>query len=120
MVAGFTYRIQLESQLGTTARVVQCFKAWTRLQREGAANLQGPELEHAAAWLEAHRQARWQARRFFSCRARRPSCCGFAAPPSQLRDMLASALLRRQKLLGSPTPVPSTASYCRSRSGKAQ
>ena len=65
MVAGFTYRIQLESQLGSSARVVQCFKAWNRLQREGAANLQGSELEHAAAWLEAHRQARWQARRFF-------------------------------------------------------
>lgn len=55
MVAGFVYGVHLESQLGTPERVVQCFKAWARLQREGPANLQGPELEHPAAWLEAHR-----------------------------------------------------------------
>ena len=65
MVAGFTYRIQLEEQLGTPARVVQCFKAWTRLQRAGAAELSGTELEQATAWIEAHRQARRAARRFF-------------------------------------------------------
>jgi len=65
MVAGFMYRIQLESQLGTTARVVQCFEAWTRLQHEGPASLHGLELDHAASWLQAHQQARQQAQQFF-------------------------------------------------------
>lgn len=66
MVAGFTYRIKLEEHLGGPARVLQCYQSWAKLEKHSADMLTRVELRQAEAWLDAHRQARRAAKRFFT------------------------------------------------------
>ena len=64
MVAAFIYRIKLEELLGSPRQVPHCYRLWRRLEQADQPPMTHLDIQHAAAWREAHEQA-WQVAQVF-------------------------------------------------------